>query len=117
MANPLQPPTTSGANISGLGRIACIFWTLVCACGSSAFGIPSNTGIVARGIVGLPIVQDDPTELDAVTISQRANRLFARDNLVAWCIVPFDAAKRNSADRVQMLRELGLSRCAYDWRE
>jgi hypothetical protein len=25
--------------------------------------------------------------------------LFARDNLVAWCIVPFDAKKRGPAER------------------
>lgn len=38
------------------------------------------------------------------------------ENLVAWCIVPFDAAKRGPAERAQMLKELGLRRCAYDWR-
>ncbi|MFT6861510.1 MAG: sugar phosphate isomerase/epimerase [Akkermansiaceae bacterium] len=37
-------------------------------------------------------------------------------NLVAWCIVPFDAKKRNPAERAQMLKELGIGRCAYDWR-
>jgi len=39
------------------------------------------------------------------------------DNLVAWCIVPFDAKKRSPADRARMLNELGIKRCAYDWRE
>jgi sugar phosphate isomerase/epimerase len=43
--------------------------------------------------------------------------LFARDNLVAWCIVPFDAAKRNPRQRSEMLDRLGLSRVAYDWRD
>ena len=33
-----------------------------------------------------------------------------------WCIVPFDAAKRGPAERSAMLAELGLRRCAYDWR-
>lgn len=41
---------------------------------------------------------------------------FADENLVAWCIVPFDAAKRGPAERAAMLKELGLRRCAYDWR-
>ncbi len=41
---------------------------------------------------------------------------FADENLVAWCIVPFDAAKRGPAERTAMLKELGLQRCAYDWR-
>ena len=40
-----------------------------------------------------------------------------RENLVAWCIVPFDAAKRGPAERAIMLKELGITRCAYDWRE
>jgi len=43
-------------------------------------------------------------------------KLFARDNLVAWCIVPFDAKKRPPAQRVEMLRKLGFKKYAYDWR-
>ncbi len=39
-----------------------------------------------------------------------------KENLVAWCIVPFDAAKRGPEERAVMLKELGLRRCAYDWR-
>ncbi|WP_161604794.1 DUF6797 domain-containing protein [Roseiconus nitratireducens] len=39
-----------------------------------------------------------------------------RENLVAWCIVPFDAAKRTPQARAQMLSDLGIRRCAYDWR-
>jgi sugar phosphate isomerase/epimerase len=42
--------------------------------------------------------------------------LFARSNLVAWCIVPFDARKRGPEERAQMLDRLGLHRFAYDWR-
>ncbi len=38
-------------------------------------------------------------------------------NQVAWCIVPFDAKKRGPAERALMLKDLGISRCAYDWRE
>ncbi len=40
----------------------------------------------------------------------------AGENLVAWCIVPFDASKRGPAARAEMLKDLGLRRCAYDWR-
>ena len=39
------------------------------------------------------------------------------ENLVAWCIVPFDANKRSPAERAAMLKRLGLRRSAYDWRE
>lgn len=42
--------------------------------------------------------------------------LFARDNLVAWCIVPFDARKRGPEERVAMLKKLGFKHYAYDWR-
>jgi sugar phosphate isomerase/epimerase len=41
---------------------------------------------------------------------------FQKANLVAWCIVPFDANQRGPAERAEMLAELGLKRCAYDWR-
>lgn len=49
--------------------------------------------------------------------ADRDVKLLARENLVAWCIVPFDAGKRGPAERAAMLKELGLQRCAYDWRE
>lgn len=39
-----------------------------------------------------------------------------RDNLVAWCIVPFDAKKRGPVERVEMLAKLGFRHYAYDWR-
>jgi putative heme-binding domain-containing protein len=43
-------------------------------------------------------------------------KLFARDNLVAWCIVPFDSRKRGPEERAAMLKKLGFRRFAYDWR-
>jgi sugar phosphate isomerase/epimerase len=42
--------------------------------------------------------------------------IFGQDNLVAWCIVPFDAKKRGPAERVEMLQKLGFKKYAYDWR-
>ena len=41
---------------------------------------------------------------------------FAHENLVAWCIVPFDATKRGPEARAKMLKKLGITRSAYDWR-
>ncbi len=41
---------------------------------------------------------------------------FQADNLVAWCIVPFDAKKRGPKERVEMLARLGFKKYAYDWR-
>jgi sugar phosphate isomerase/epimerase len=46
-----------------------------------------------------------------------AKDIFARDNLVAWCIVPFDAKKRTPEQRAEMLQRLGIKRFAYDWRD
>src|SRR6185295_18373716 len=43
--------------------------------------------------------------------------LFAKNNLLAWCIVPFDSKKRNSEERAAMLKELGISSLAYDMRD
>ena len=57
--------------------------------------------------ISLPLAADAPA----------AKPVFARDNLVAWCIVPFDAAKRGPRERAEMLARLGLSRVAYDWRD
>jgi sugar phosphate isomerase/epimerase len=42
--------------------------------------------------------------------------LFAMDNLVAWCIVPFDAMERSPEERAGMLEQLGFKRMAWDWR-
>jgi len=42
---------------------------------------------------------------------------FEIHRLVAWCIVPFDASERTPEQRALMLKELGLRRCAYDWRQ
>lgn len=42
---------------------------------------------------------------------------FKTEELIAWCVVPFDAAKRGPVERAQMLQELGLRHLAYDWRE
>ena len=41
---------------------------------------------------------------------------FAIDNLVAWCIVPFDDRDRTPTERAEMLVRLGLKRYAYDYR-
>jgi sugar phosphate isomerase/epimerase len=49
-------------------------------------------------------------------LPRTAKQLFARQNLVAWCIVPFDAAHRGPEDRAAMLNELGFTKFAYDWR-
>lgn len=42
---------------------------------------------------------------------------FSRSNLVAWCIVPFDAVERGPEERARMLSEMGITKLAYDWRD
>lgn len=43
-------------------------------------------------------------------------KLFADENLMAWCIVPFDAKKRGPEERAEMMARLGIRHFAYDWR-
>jgi hypothetical protein len=38
------------------------------------------------------------------------------DNLLAWCIVPFDSMHRTPSERIAMLKDLGFTGYAYDWR-
>jgi hypothetical protein len=52
----------------------------------------------------------------AETSSGAGYQLFARSNLVAWCIVPFDAKKRGPEERAAMLDKMGLRLFAYDYR-
>ena len=44
------------------------------------------------------------------------HQLFARTNLMAWCIVPFDAKKRGPEERAIMMEKLGFKHFAYDYR-
>jgi len=43
-------------------------------------------------------------------------KLLHRDNLVAWCIVPFDSKKRGPDERAAMMKRLGFKHFAYDYR-
>lgn len=51
-----------------------------------------------------------------ISNAQRTD-VFAKRNLVAWCVVPFDAKKRGPQERAKMLHDLGIKKLAYDWRE
>ena len=58
----------------------------------------------------------DAAESKAVQkVSVGAN--FETKQLVAWCIVPFDASRRGPVERAEMVERLGLRRVAYDWRD
>lgn len=52
----------------------------------------------------------------AVAPPEKTPDLFARKNLWAWCIVPFDSKNRSPEERAAMLEKLGFTHFAYDWR-
>ncbi|GAB2603421.1 sugar phosphate isomerase/epimerase family protein [Spirosoma areae] len=43
--------------------------------------------------------------------------IYGQNNLIAWCIVPFDVAKRGPEERAEMLNKLHITKLAYDWRD
>jgi sugar phosphate isomerase/epimerase len=45
------------------------------------------------------------------------DNIYARENLIAWCVVPFDSKNRDPVERAEMLNRLGFTMLAYDWRE
>jgi len=47
----------------------------------------------------------------------RGRDLFAPANLLAWCIVPYDEKHRTPAERMAMLKRLGFTQYAWDWRQ
>ncbi|HSH15816.1 MAG TPA: sugar phosphate isomerase/epimerase [Verrucomicrobiae bacterium] len=56
------------------------------------------------------------TKVPSFAADLPATGLFAKTNLLAWCIVPFDAKKRGPEERAAMLDQLGIKRLAYDYR-
>lgn len=61
----------------------------------------------------------DASAVPELTVETKASlpSIFRRDNLVAWAVVPFDAKNRNPKQRAAMLKRLGFSKFAYDWRD
>lgn len=62
--------------------------------------------LVALGWISSPVVAQ----------STAPAGLYSRENLMAWCIVPFDSKKRTPAERAEMLQDLGIRKFAYDYR-
>lgn len=54
--------------------------------------------------------------VNAQTVQSPSTTIWQRDQLVAWCVVPFDAKKRGPEERAAMLAGLGIRRLAYDYR-
>ena len=55
--------------------------------------------------------------LRAYSQDKLGKSIFSKENLVAWCIVPFDSKNRGPVERAKMLNELGITKLAYDWRD
>ena len=53
--------------------------------------------LLNSAIATLPLLAQKPADAPAI---------FAKDNLVAWCIVPFDAKNRGPAERADIKREI-----------
>ena len=49
--------------------------------------------------------------------SRTKGPVFGKQNLMAWCIVPFDAKMRGPVDRARMMKSVGIQKFAYDWRD
>ena len=45
-----------------------------------------------------------------------AENIFDKSNLAAWCIVPYDKAKRGPEERATMLEKIGVKKFVYDYR-
>lgn len=70
-----------------------------------------------RTVLGLVIAVVVVCGLTPPTLAEDAPDIYARENLVAWCIVPFDGKKRGPAERAAMCAKLGFKKVAYDWRD
>lgn len=57
-----------------------------------------------------------PGAARAETKSATEASIYSPENLLAWCVVPFDAKKRGPVERAEMLKRLGFKSFAYDWR-
>jgi hypothetical protein len=70
----------------------------------------SSRGLAARLLAVILACAPLPGDrADAADVAPGpAESLFRADNLVAWCIVPFDAKKRGPEERAAMMEKLGL---------
>ncbi len=83
----------------------------------AATAAASALSLCACLLAAAAALAEPPAEPAVVERASGERPVFAKTNLVAWCIVPFDAKKRGPRQRADMLSELGIRRLAYDWRE
>ncbi len=71
--------------------------------------------ILAAGVLALAGSRSTAAEPAATSVVQKQN-VFLKENLAAWCIVPYDRAKRGPEERASMLESLGVKKLVYDYR-
>ena len=74
-----------------------------------------GSGAVAAWLRKLLLQQSEPTVAQTKPAADAS--IYSPENLVAWCVVPFDSRKRGPEERSDMLKRLGFKRFAYDWRD
>lgn len=52
-----------------------------------------------------------------ISCTQKERLTDQMKNVYPWCIVAFDSLERSPDDRIKMLKELGFTKYAYDWRD
>ncbi|APW63165.1 DUF6797 domain-containing protein [Paludisphaera borealis] len=72
--------------------------------------------LLTADFIRAQVTQDAAKPAPAPAAAKPGDGLYARDNLIAWCIVPFDSKKRPPEERAAMLERLGFKHFAYDWR-
>jgi hypothetical protein len=80
-------------------------------------GGPSGETPMRRQIVCALLIAFGTTAQQVQRPGRPTPAIFRRDNLVAWCIVPFDGKQRTPAERAAMVERLGFTKVAYDWRD
>lgn len=75
--------------------------------------LPNLSRLKLFFLIGLAVISFDTNAQK----TRSAKDIYDRDNLIAWCIVPFDSKNRGPVERAEMLNKLGINKLAYDWRE
>jgi hypothetical protein len=71
---------------------------------------------LSKGLIALAMVIFSTASVQGQKIKKNQD-VFSRNNLIAWCIVPYDLSERGPVERAAMLKEIGITKLAYDWRE
>jgi sugar phosphate isomerase/epimerase len=72
--------------------------------------------LVLAAWIAAPLIGAEGNGSNAKSESASSAPLFSMNNLLAWCIVPYDSLNRTPAQRVEMLQRLGLTQYVWDWR-